>query len=141
MKKFLSTTTSGIVAFSAYAVSASSALAQGYTPPPTLGTAATIGVAKPVGALPDIGVVISGAITLIFIAAGLVGFIQLLLGGIKWITSGGDSGKVEEARNQIIQALIGIVVVLAVWGLLIVVQSATGACFGLGCTIQIPKLY
>lgn len=97
-----------------------------------------INVPRPTGTIQNINKLISGAITLIFLVAGLTAFVFLLLGGIKWITSGGDSGKVEEARGQIVQALIGLLVVLAAWGLVWLMQQVTGACFGIGCDIQLP---
>ncbi|MBI4137361.1 hypothetical protein HY469_04830, partial [Candidatus Roizmanbacteria bacterium] len=92
----------------------------------------------PTGVISSINSLISGGVTLILIVAGLVAFVYLLLGGIKWITSGGDSGQVEAARNQVIHALIGIIVVLAAWGLIMLIQGATGACFGIGCTVTLP---
>ncbi|KKR49022.1 MAG: seg [Microgenomates group bacterium GW2011_GWC1_41_8] len=98
----------------------------------------TINVIKPTGAIGSINSLISGGVTLILIVAGLVAFVYLLLGGIKWITSGGDSAQVEAARNQVIHAMIGIIVVLAAWGLIMLIQGATGACFGIGCTIELP---
>ncbi|MBI4137362.1 hypothetical protein HY469_04835 [Candidatus Roizmanbacteria bacterium] len=97
-----------------------------------------IHVFKPTGAIGSINSLISGGVTLILIVAGLVAFVYLLLGGIKWITSGGDSAQVEAARNQVIHAMIGIIVVLAAWGLIMLIQGATGACFGIGCTIELP---
>ena len=98
----------------------------------------SINVIKPTGAIGSINSLISGGVTLILIVAGLVAFVYLLLGGIKWITSGGDSAQVEAARNQVIHAMIGIIVVLAAWGLIMLIQGATGACFGIGCTIVLP---
>ncbi|MBI2590350.1 MAG: hypothetical protein HYW33_00510, partial [Candidatus Blackburnbacteria bacterium] len=41
----------------------------------------------------------------------------LVLGGIKWITSGGDKNKTEEARQQITSALVGLVVVFSAWAI------------------------
>jgi len=102
------------------------------------GSGFVINVPRPTGTIQDINQLISGAITLIFLVAGLTAFVFLLLGGIKWITSGGDSGKVEEARGQIVQALIGLLVVLASWGLVWLMQEVTGACFGIGCPIELP---
>ena len=90
------------------------------------------------GVITSINSLISGGVTLILIVAGLVAFVYLLLGGIKWITSGGDSAQVEAARNQVIHAMIGIIVVLAAWGLIMLIQGATGACFGIGCTVTLP---
>ena len=57
--------------------------------------------------------VIANGITILFIVATVASIIFLILGGIKWITSGGDKGKIEEARNWIIAAIIGLIITLA----------------------------
>jgi len=102
-------------------------------PPPT------IWLSPPPGALTNPSQILSAAIQLIIIVAGLMAFVFLLLGGIKWISSGGDKGQVEAARNQIIQALIGLVVVFAAWGIINLVQQITGVCLGFGCELILPK--
>lgn len=42
---------------------------------------------------------------------GIVSVIMIIFGGFKYITSGGDSGNVSAAKNTIIYAVIGLVVV------------------------------
>lgn len=42
----------------------------------------------------------------------LIAFIYLIMSGVKYITSGGDAGKATEARNGVLNAIIGIVIVL-----------------------------
>lgn len=42
---------------------------------------------------------------------GLISVIMIIVGGIKYITSGGDSGNVTSAKNTIMYAVIGLVVV------------------------------
>jgi len=42
---------------------------------------------------------------------GVVSVIMIIYGGFKYISSGGDSNKVTEAKNTIIYAVIGLVVV------------------------------
>lgn len=42
---------------------------------------------------------------------GVVSVIMIIYGGLKYITSGGDSGNVSGAKNTIIYALIGIIIV------------------------------
>ena len=50
-----------------------------------------------------------------FLAAGLVALIFVLLGGIRYITSTGDSARVKQAKDTILYAVIGLIVaVLAV---------------------------
>ena len=96
---------------------------------------------QPSGALISIQNILEGAIKLILIVAGLIAFIYLLLGGIKWITSGGDSAAVETARSQIVQALIGLIVVFAAWGIIVLFERATGICLGFTCPLSFPKFF
>ncbi len=42
---------------------------------------------------------------------GVIAVIMIIYGGLRYITSGGDSGKITNAKNTIIYALIGLVVV------------------------------
>ena len=42
---------------------------------------------------------------------GVIAVIMIIFGGLRYITSGGDSGKITTAKNTIIYALIGLVVV------------------------------
>lgn len=59
----------------------------------------------------NIGDLIKAVITLLFVVAILVALFFLIYGGIKWITSGGDKAGVEGARNMIVAALVGLVIV------------------------------
>jgi hypothetical protein len=56
----------------------------------------------------SVGYVLGLAITLMFIIAVIVALFFLVQGGIKWITSQGDTKNVEGARNQIIAAAVGL---------------------------------
>jgi len=66
----------------------------------------------------NLGSLVGGAVGLVIIFALIIAFFFLLIGGIKWITSGGDKAQVEEARNQITNALIGLSVVAAAWAIM-----------------------
>lgn len=78
--------------------------------------------------LPSInaGEFISGLIGLIIIVAFITAFIFLLWGGFQWITAGGDEAGITAARGRIMQALIGLTVVVAAWALFQLVQVAFG---------------
>lgn len=65
----------------------------------------------------QLGAIITTFIKLLVIGAAVLFFIWLVLGGVKWITSGGDKGKTEEARQQITAALVGLVVVFSAWAI------------------------
>ena len=45
------------------------------------------------------------------IVVGFVAVIMIIVGGIKYITSGGDSGNISGAKNTIVYAIIGLVIV------------------------------
>lgn len=51
------------------------------------------------------------ALNLISFAAGVIAVVMIMVGGTRYITSQGDPGKVTQARNAIIYAAIGIVIV------------------------------
>lgn len=69
----------------------------------------------------DIGVLITRALQVALLIAGLLVFVYLVIGGIQWITSGGDKGKTEAARNQITAALVGLAIVAAAFAIIQVV--------------------
>ncbi|GEM_PF-6748578 len=54
------------------------------------------------------------AMSIILIVAALLVLVNLLMGAIKWITAGGDSGKLSEAQKQITSSIIGLIVLAAV---------------------------
>ena len=47
----------------------------------------------------------------------LIAVVMILIGGFRWMTAGGNEEKVESAKKLLIAALIGLVIILAAWGL------------------------
>lgn len=72
------------------------------------------------------GGIISGAIGLVMLIVALIFFFVLILGGIKWITSGGDEKKVAAARAQITNGLIGLAIVFASWAIMKLIETVFG---------------
>lgn len=70
--------------------------------------------------------VISGLIRMALIVAAIVFFFILVIGGIKWIASGGDKAATEGARNQITAALVGLVIVFAAWAIVALINTFFG---------------
>lgn len=90
---------------------------------------------------PSDGSVVSGligrAIYAIFILAAVIALFFLIWGGIKWILSGGDKGKVEAARGTIIAAIVGLIIVFLAF---FIIQFVLGL-FGLNLnSLTIPNL-
>lgn len=55
--------------------------------------------------------ILHSVINLFSLVVGIVSVIMIIFGGLKYITSGGDSGNVGSAKNTILYAIIGIVIV------------------------------
>lgn len=55
--------------------------------------------------------IIETIVNIFSVLVGVVAVIMIIWGGLRYITSGGDSGKITSAKNTIIYALIGLVVV------------------------------
>ncbi|MBI3980492.1 hypothetical protein HY345_00670 [Candidatus Microgenomates bacterium] len=88
----------------------------------------------------DVGRLISGLIGVAMLLAALAVFIYLIWGGFEWITSGGDKAGVENARNKITAALIGLVIVASAWAIMRLVEFFFGITVISG-TVSIPKPY
>ena len=86
-----------------------------------------------------VGSIISGAIQLILIVAALIFFFLLIIGGIRWMTAGGDKEKAGAARGQLTSALIGLAIVFAAWAIIRLIEALFGISILSGLTI--PPLY
>ena len=74
----------------------------------------------------NIGPIISGVLSFIMAISALLVFLYLILGGVQWITSGGDKGKTEEARNKITAAVIGLIILAAAYAVLKIMLGFLG---------------
>jgi len=103
--------------------------------------AQNVGVPQPPGfQIDNIGTLISGVIGLALLIAGILVFGYLVWGGIQWILSGGDKAKVEEARNRITAALVGLGIVAAAWAVMKLIEFFFGITI-LSENVTIPKGY
>lgn len=66
------------------------------------------------------------AINALFVLAVIIFFFMLVLGGIRWISSGGDKGQTEAAKSQITSAIIGLVITLSSYAILELVALVLG---------------
>jgi len=55
--------------------------------------------------------IIKTVINIISVVVGVVAVIMIVFGGLKYITSGGESSNVSSAKNTILYAIIGLVIV------------------------------
>lgn len=79
------------------------------------------------GSTSEVNDLIALVINIFSIVVGVVAVIMIIIGGLKYITSSGDSNNVTSAKNTILYAIIGLVVVaLAQFIVKFVLAKATG---------------
>ena len=60
----------------------------------------------------DVGAIASQIVNIFSIVVGAISVIMIIYGGFRYITSGGDSGRVGNAKNTLIYAVIGLIIVV-----------------------------
>lgn len=100
-----------------------------------------LSIAKPDNvAITNIGTLIKGATQGALLVSALLVFAFLIMGGIQWISSGGDKTKTQEARDRITAALVGLAVVASAWAIMLIIQYFFGISI-LNENITPPKAY
>lgn len=73
----------------------------------------------------DVNKIIKVVINTFSVVVGVVAVIMIIVAGFKYITSGGDSGSISSAKNTLIYAIVGLVVVALAQGIVRFVLSRT----------------
>lgn len=60
---------------------------------------------------------IQNGLSLAFFVAGIVAVIIIIVAGLSYTTSSGDAGKITRAKNMILYAVIGLVVIIAAYAI------------------------
>lgn len=84
--------------------------------------------------------IVSSVINILSFIIGVISVIMIIIGGLKYITSTGDSSKVESAKNTIIYAVIGLVIVALAQLIVIFVLDRTVGSSNSGDSSVIPSL-
>jgi hypothetical protein len=84
----------------------------------------------PTGATPlqilDVNVLFSKIVGVVILFTGLVLFVMLIMGGIKFITAGGEPDKVAAARKTLTYAIGGVVLIAIAYLILVIIETLTG---------------
>jgi hypothetical protein len=73
-----------------------------------------------------LGGLLSGVVGALFVAGFLLAFLTLILGGVNWITAGGDKSKLEASRTQITNAVVGLIIVGASYAITTLIANFFG---------------
>lgn len=74
----------------------------------------------------DLEIVFGNVVKSALAIAGVVLFVLLIIGGFKYITSGGDPKATEGAKNTITYAIGGLVLILLSFLILVLIYRITG---------------
>jgi len=80
----------------------------------------------PTGSQRNIGNLVSFFIKVLFAVGGILMLIYLIIGGIRYITSGGDKAQAQAARDMITNALIGIIIIASSYAIAMLLNSLFG---------------
>ena len=73
-----------------------------------------------------VGKLISSLVTTVTVVGGLAFVVYFFIGALKWITAGGDKGKVAEAQSQMTQGAIGLIALVASYFVVGIVGAVLG---------------
>lgn len=69
---------------------------------------------------------ISNALVVLTAVAGIAFVLYFLLGGLNWITAGGDKGKIDKAKGMMTGGAIGLIVIVLSYAIVWIVSAALG---------------
>lgn len=74
----------------------------------------------------SLGSFVSRSFSAVILVAGLATFMYLVYAGLQWIMSGGDKGKLEDARSKITNGIIGLAIVASAWAIYLLIDYFFG---------------
>ncbi len=77
-------------------------------------------------AYPDAGTLVNQILPNVYIAAGIVIFFMIVLGGFTMIANASNPQKMEEGKKTITSAIMGLLVVFASYWIIQLIQVLTG---------------
>ncbi|OGY27604.1 MAG: hypothetical protein A3F33_02355 [Candidatus Woykebacteria bacterium RIFCSPHIGHO2_12_FULL_43_10] len=82
----------------------------------------------PSGSVPfsNVGSLLGQVFVFVLVTASILLFLYLILGGVQWMTSGGDKVATQAAKDRLTAALVGILIILSVYGVMKIVEAAFG---------------
>jgi len=102
---------------------AASEFGSGFTPPSPAYNDGSNDSTKVVG---NIVKLLSSIIGVITVLGAIFFIVYLFLAAFDWLSAGGDSGKVEKARNRIMQGVIGLIVMVMAYSILGIISRIIG---------------
>lgn len=74
----------------------------------------------------DFGLLLTRLFNVAILLIGIVILAYILWGGVDWVLSGGDKGKVEAARSKITQGIVGLALFVSIFAIYFVLKNFLG---------------
>ena len=86
----------------------------------------TDGLETEAGALNNLELFIANVVGVLTVFAAIFFIVYFLIAALTWVTSGGDSGKLQNARDRMLHGVLGLVIVVASYGIIGLIGSIIG---------------
>jgi len=118
--------TTGVIAAAVSLLMVTSASAAGFNMGISDGAAAARGIDQATDLFGQTGIFRTITDVMLFLI-GAISVIMLIIGGLRYVVSGGDSTAVQNAKNTILYAVVGIIVAILAYAVIsFVITSFTG---------------
>lgn len=74
----------------------------------------------------DLEIIIKNLLNVLIPLAGIAVFVMFLLGGLQYLTAGGNPEKTKAAVGTITHAIFGLVLIILAWFILFFLETLTG---------------
>lgn len=88
-----------------------------------------IAIQDPTATLSSLETILSVIIGTLTVVASIFFVIFFFLAAFKWQTAGGDAAKVQKARDEMVQGVIGMILIVAAYGIIGIIGSIIGVRF------------
>ncbi|MFW6110143.1 MAG: hypothetical protein ACOC6Q_01835 [Patescibacteria group bacterium] len=83
-------------------------------------------VGEEVTPFPDLGALLASGIQIAMLVAGIIVLFIIILGGIQYVTSGGDKEAAAAARDKITAALVGLLIIVSAYAIAAILEKVLG---------------
>ena len=104
-----------------------------------MGSASSTATRAQIDTQSDVYTISANIISIVLSVVGVIFFILIIYSGVMWMTAGGNKEKVEKAKQRIIQAIIGLIIVISAYSITyFVARSVENVAFNL---VSTPSLF
>ncbi len=89
---------------------------------------------KVFGPSKDVRDIVINILTVLFTFLGMIMVFLIMYGGFRWMTAGGNDAQVLEAKKYIRNAIIGVIIILASYGITTFIARSAGEAAGVEMT-------